>query len=500
MFKCATIREGLIVTLCTHHDVKVIQHVDIAIAAAAFSLATILAFCHSTQGRKCGSYDCSGEERYSRHKCFGETPDARACIFRNLYYSISDGHFVYFTCPEREPPLLTFARSAWHETFQENGSGSEDFLLSDYLLKHADGIAFLPGQGDLTFRVHSEHAVPPKEPVELAGVNVLWSQCCGGSTYKSFGHFLLETWFPMFRVLQDLEVISHNFQVLLLRSQGEHALHLLEHYFPAFTDKAPLLWPDVVQQAADTGSGWLRLCEIVVGAGGYTADMARRYPLEPKGTGRIGSGSAKAWTDFRHFMLHGAGVHSHAAANVFKVLVHVKNPDDRRKIDNLADIRTCLSTTMLMNIFEEEGFDQAVKVVYHEVKFQSQPVKEQLTELSDTSLYITTQGSAAFRWVFLPSGAAVILFGSPEGAQENAYPSFFEAPAWFAMSQLKFYRYPIEQNSTDEFVQNTSLITDTQGFWDVDVRPTCSKLEPLIRQIIHEFVQDHAGAAWGHEK
>ena len=471
------------------------------IAAAAISLATILALCFSTQGRelRCGSYTCSGEERYSRHRCFGETPDARACIFRNLYYSIPDGRFYYFTCPDREPPLLTFGRTAWYETFQENVSSPQDFLLSDYLLKHADGVEWQPGQGDLAFRVFTNHAVPPVQPTDLTGLSVLWSQCCGGGTYKSFGHFLLETWFPMFRVLQDLGVLSHNFQVLLLRSQGEHTLRLLEHYFPAFTERAPMLWPDVVQEAADTGSRWVRFCEVVVGAGGYTADMARRYPLEPKGMGRAGSGNAQAWKDFRHFMLQGAGVYPRAS-NDFKVLVHMKDAGDKRKIDNPADVGACLSTTRLMNTFKGEGFDQSVNIVYSEVQFQSLSVKEQLKELSDTSLYITTQGSAAFRWVFLPPGAAVVVFGSPEGVHENAFPSFFEAPAWFAMSQLKFYRYHISQDNPSEFAQRASSDSKSQAFWDVDVRPTCSRLELLLNQIIHEYVQDHAGAEWGQEE
>ena len=454
--------------------------------------------CHVHDGTAC-EYKCTGTPRYSRHKCFGETPDARSCIFRNLYYNVEKQEFIYFLCPKQASGVLVFGRYAWSNSFQANESSKDDIFLNEYFLRHSDGIEFLPGQGDLRVKISVQQGEPPTDPAELSGLNVLWSQCCGGPTYTSFGHFLLQSWFPMFRVLQDLNVLSHNFQLLVLKAQGDQPLRLFQNYFRTFTVKVPRLWPDVICEASAENKSFIRFCEVVIGAGGYTANMARQYPLALKGFGQLSAGTSRAWADFRAFMMKGVGLKEPKHSNVFRIVLNDKG-EDKRCIGNLDELEKCLSHDALSRISLDNGWKVPFRSSVARVNFRTLNVTEQLENLSRTSIFITTQGSSAFRWVFLPPGAVVIVLGAPDGLVQTEYPAFFEGAAWFSMSQVKFYKYPVLQHAKSEY--DLDLATAPNGnealaYWNADIKPECNKLGMLVAQAIRDSLIDLAMPKWG---
>jgi hypothetical protein len=75
---------------------------------------------------------------------------------------------------------------------------------------------------------------------------------------------------------------------------------------------------------------------------------------------------------------------------------------------------------------------------------------EKLRLLSRTSVFITTQGSSAFRLVFLPRGSTAVIVGGPETASPE-WVNFHELDRWFPLSYVQFSRYEVHTQNKDEY-------------------------------------------------
>lgn len=393
--------------------------------------------------------------------------------------------FSYFACPE-------------HSTI---ANSSEDLQL-----RLSDGFEWLPGQGDLNIKIVMKHQSPPRDAAELTGLNVLWSPCCGAQTHTSFGHFLLQNWFPIFRVLQDLDVLSHSFQMLVEKVPGEHSLTLFQHYFGVFTMKPPRLWPQVLSETLASQKRWIRFCEVVIGAGGYVINMAQQQMMIEReyahligppsainnGDVKLSAGTSHAWAEFRDFAMDGAGIKKNNQSNIFTIVLNDK-VGDRRRIANIEEVEECLSKLSPQDVFEgAREWPVGFQISVTRVNFRALNVTEQMRILAHTSLFITTQGSSAFRWVFLPSGSAAIVLGAPEGGESLRYPAFYEIGAWFPISHIRFYKYKTRQENPSDYILEAG-----QEFWDANIKPQCSKLRVKVLQAIKEYVLDRHVPAWG---
>ena len=66
------------------------------------------------------------------------------------------------------------------------------------------------------------------------------------------------------------------------------------------------------------------------------------------------------------------------------------------------------------------------------VRFTAHTWVDQLAILSQTTVFVGTQGSAFFRFLFMPRGSAAVVIGSPDRAAGDVgnYPSFHELDRW----------------------------------------------------------------------
>lgn len=126
-------------------------------------------------------------------------------------------------------------------------------------------------------------------------------------------------------------------------------------------------------------------------------------------------------------------------------------------------------------------------------RFRDLPWPNQLKLLSQTSVFITTQGSSAFRWIWLPRGATTVVIGAPEGPEPTEWKSFHELDRWFPLSYVDFERYRIDSNNTADYV-----VSVKPGHWqpkdpkaaklwwlyNADVRVRLDRLGPVIDQAL----------------
>jgi hypothetical protein len=89
---------------------------------------------------------------------------------------------------------------------------------------------------------------------------------------------------------------------------------------------------------------------------------------------------------------------------------------------------------------------------------------DKLRLLSRTSVFVTTQGSSAFRLVFLPRGSTAVIVGGPETGSPE-WVNFHELDRWFPLSYVQFSRYEIHTQNTWEYE-----VQVVPGWWQPDNR------------------------------
>lgn len=155
---------------------------------------------------------------------------------------------------------------------------------------------------------------------------------------------------------------------------------------------------------------------------------------------------------------------------------HGTRPDtlgnDRRMILNIEQLATEIKATY-----------PSADVV--PVRFRDLTWPDQLRLLSQAVVFITTQGSSAFRLVWLPPGAACIMIGSPKAPVKTEWKSYHELDRWFPLSYIQYHMYEIDHNKTDDYVL-PAWSTNDIGWWyyNADVRVRMERLRPILGQIL----------------
>lgn len=111
----------------------------------------------------------------------------------------------------------------------------------------------------------------------------------------------------------------------------------------------------------------------------------------------------------------------------------------------------------------------------------------QLQLLQRAKVFITTQGSSAFRLVFLPRGAKCIIIGSPRNNPGEWQP-FHELDKWFPLSYVQFLRYEVEHASEYEVRGpqgwNDSAVGRHWWTYNADVRLNISRVQEMLDPIV----------------
>uniref|UniRef100_A0A383WL63 Glycosyltransferase 61 catalytic domain-containing protein n=1 Tax=Tetradesmus obliquus TaxID=3088 RepID=A0A383WL63_TETOB len=97
------------------------------------------------------------------------------------------------------------------------------------------------------------------------------------------------------------------------------------------------------------------------------------------------------------------------------------------------------------------------------VRFRDLTWTEQLRWMSRAKVFVTTQGSSAFRFVFLPPGATCVVVGSPASNNTTYFKPFHELDRWFSLSYVQFLRYGMSVDSTAEYE-----VQRVPGHWQPD--------------------------------
>jgi hypothetical protein len=128
------------------------------------------------------------------------------------------------------------------------------------------------------------------------------------------------------------------------------------------------------------------------------------------------------------------------------------------------------------------------------VRFRDMEWREQLRVLSQTKVFITTQGSSAFRLVFLPPGATCIMIGAPE-PHNTSWKSFHELDRWFPLTYVQFLRYEIPMSAVDEYEVKVwpgwwqPVDAEGQKNWwlyNADVRLKKERLYPILESVLSQ--------------
>lgn len=113
--------------------------------------------------------------------------------------------------------------------------------------------------------------------------------------------------------------------------------------------------------------------------------------------------------------------------------------------------------------------------------------EEQLKIMMESTVFITTQGSSGFRYLFMPKGARVIVIGSPSGPEQNKrFPQpFFELDEFFRINYLTFFLYPVDVKYTSEYDLRSQLLDGTfvvnpTPLYDAHIKVDLDRISHLV--------------------
>jgi hypothetical protein len=86
----------------------------------------------------------------------------------------------------------------------------------------------------------------------------------------------------------------------------------------------------------------------------------------------------------------------------------------------------------------------------HAVRLRDLTWPEQLRMMSRTAVFITTQGSSAFRLVFMPRGSTAVIVGGPD-TYSPTLVNFHELDKYFPLSYVQFSRYKVDNENEAEY-------------------------------------------------
>eukprot|EP00667_Euglena_gracilis_P010088 EG_transcript_10261 len=350
------------------------------------------------------------------HSCYGERTAVRSCLFRNLYWSRATKRLTYFM---PEPRVVWAGSNVESSRFMDAAMAKDTHLPDAHFLRWPASKFAGPHPIDVEVVV----GTPPENTSHLSGVSVLW-EFFPPSDY-SYGHCMVNDWFPMTTVVANHFVAAAPpFRVLTL---SPFRPKVCARYIEACT-LASVVHLQTKMEAS--GHPWMRFDYLIAGEGGYWAQAF--HVLQGEQPLNVPTGyNPDNWFRFREAVFRWSGLPARtptAAALPCVIAVNDKAATDRRRIQNVeavvASLRNATNCTVLS------------------VSFEDLSPRQQLEVMGRTTVFITTQGSSAFRLVFLPVGAHTIMIGSlPIPGSVSATTPFFELSRHFTLNHVVFLRY-----------------------------------------------------------
>eukprot|EP00878_Enallax_costatus_P045570 GHUV01054984.1.p1 GENE.GHUV01054984.1~~GHUV01054984.1.p1 ORF type:complete len:485 (+),score=44.64 GHUV01054984.1:527-1981(+) len=387
--------------------------------------------------------------------CSASAFGKQTCIFRNVCFLWrrdvpTGGWSINVT----QPQTYNYISSSQAETAQV------DVLLRKHLDRVTEGtsirlqygvnitdMASLPLTDDASFNLNKSISLEVEHAVTL-----LWRV---GGLQESFGHALINQAYPMFLALTDQlgEEPPQYLQVLVTPEQWQGPV--LPHVLSNMVSQRMRLLANYFQGVRERGKDGVCFRTLLLGDGGYAAaswaSLANSGQQE-RHTYATGPSmfSSRNWWSFRRHAMQVAGVVQDKPNSRPLILLNDKRYRDAPGSSVLQDDRR-----MILDI---EQLANDIRQAYPHtdvipVRFRELAWPDQLRLLSTSTVFITTQGSSAFRLVFLPLGSSCIMVGSPELPGEQEWQSFHELDRWFPLNYVRLERYPIPySNTSDEFV------------------------------------------------
>jgi hypothetical protein len=75
---------------------------------------------------------------------------------------------------------------------------------------------------------------------------------------------------------------------------------------------------------------------------------------------------------------------------------------------------------------------------------------DQLRLMSRTAVFITTQGSSSFRFIFIPRGSTAVIIGGPD-TYSPTLKNFHELDMYFPLRYVQFARYEADTQNAAEY-------------------------------------------------
>lgn len=200
----------------------------------------------------------------------------RSCEFRNLYLRLEDRQWVYFQHQDDPPRIKVAGQQSGSTNFSAANSQQEErFFIQDTFIEWA---AHHKIQDKVAVTPHVHNGAPPSSSslvYDVSGVSILWD-FTGNSEY-SYGHCLLNDWYPMFLTLsthkeshpRQFKIFSHN--PTPTNTKGSHTCL---HYTSAWSNSHVRSLATLVEKAKAGGHQWVRFCDLIIGSGGYSKTAA----------------------------------------------------------------------------------------------------------------------------------------------------------------------------------------------------------------------------------
>ncbi|KAF8056745.1 POMGNT2 [Scenedesmus sp. PABB004] len=323
----------------------------------------------------------------------------------------------------------------------------------------------------------------PDGPTVDHAVTLFWRP--DPNNQYSFGHALVNEVFSMFLVLSNHfgDHIPRRLQVVCASSWHP----VLHHLVSSMIAHRAQLWTDKMK-AHERGVCYRH---VLVGDGGYV--HASRASLTNSGhpqAAQYASGpsffSSRNWWAFRAYALELAGVVEDNSAHHTRprdlVLLNDKrhgSEADRRMIMDIEQVAANLSAAL-----------PSAEVAAVRIRDLAWP--DQLRVLTRTSVFITTQGSSAFRLIFLPRGAVCVMVGAP-AEPGSEWESFHELDKWFPLSWVEFVKYEVPLNATWAYepsplsctwVNNTNTRDRGWCLYNANIRLNASRLHGIVAPFV----------------
>lgn len=201
----------------------------------------------------------------------------------------------------------------------------------------------------------------------------------------------------------------------------------------------------------------------------------------PKGPSMF---NTMSWINWRDSVFMRAALGKPAISSPPLIIVN-RRPDTRRHMLNRDEVAAAINARF-----------PHCRVVYKDMT--QLPYRKQLQLLQHAAVMVTTQGSHAFRFMLLPTGARVVLIGGPavhagDGNWERTL--FFEVPKYFSASYIKFIKYVVNVGAKEEYSVPNLQVWPHWNAWNADIRVNLTRLLPLVRQAVDEATHEVAWRA-----